>query len=61
MFHIDRHPVCTAIIPVITDIKREKEKNSDYKIGGDLCREHWEALGTLPFSIILQNYNGGSI
>lgn len=56
-----RHPVCTAIIPVITDIKREKEKNSDSKIGADLCREHWEVLGTLPFSIILQNYNGGSI
>lgn len=58
MFHIDRHPVCTAIIPVITAIKREKGKN---KIGGDLCREHWEVLGTLPFSIIFQSDNGGSI
>lgn len=39
----------------------ERGKNSDYKIGGNLWKEHWEVLGTLPFSIIFQSDNGGSI
>lgn len=39
MSHMERHSVCTAIIPVIIiiAIKRGKEENGGYKIGEDLC------------------------
>lgn len=42
---MERHSVCTAIIPVmiIIAVKRKEEENGDYNLGEDLCTNR--ALG----------------